>query len=257
LPLTTAVVSFTAQQHLSVVPAVVVLSAGAVLGLAAARARGRQVLRWCGWSALVALVLWAPVLLQQVISADGNLGRLLSYAGSSDRATVGATSAVHQVVNSLGLPPLLGQTEVTGWTLLAQPSALTWFSALAVVAIVAALGLRWRRRNPRQATLAVMVAVVALAGFANGSAVPVGLFEQGRVAFYHWSFALAFFTCLVPGLGLLALAGARLAARAALAPALTSLALAAIIVPAAINPILDRHTNTLRAAHATIASRFV
>ena len=258
LPLATAVVSFTAQQHLSVAPAVVVVTAGAVLGLAAALARRRgEVLRWCGWSALVALVLWAPVLLQQAISTDGNLGRLLTYARNTDDATLGATSALHQIVNSLGLPPLLGRTDLTGSTLLSEPSALTWLSAIAVVAIVAALGLRWRKPSPRQATLALMVVILALAGFANGSSVPVGLFEQGRIAFYHWSFALAFFTCLVLGLGLLALGRAQLAARPTLVPALTSLALVAIIVPAAINPSLDRTSNTLRSAHATIASRFV
>lgn len=257
LPLATAVVSFTAQQHLSVAPAIVVLTASAVLGLIVALMRRPQVIRWCGWSVVVALVLWAPVLLQQVVSPDGNLGRILGYARSGRRATLGATSALYQIANSLGLPPLLGQTAVTGGMLLSPPSALTWFSAVAVVVIVATLGFWWRTRSPRRATLAVMVAVVALAGFANGSSVPVGLFEELRIAFYHWSFAMAFFTWLVLGLGVLELMSSQLATRATLAPALTSLALVAIILPAAINPSLERDSNRLRTANAVLESRYL
>ena len=259
LPLTVAVVSFTAQQHLSVAPAVVVLSAAAGLGLVAALARGRrrQVLHWCGWSALVAVVLWAPVLLQQATSSEGNLRRLASYARSSDRATLGATSALHQLAHTLGLPPLLGQTDLSGWKLLAVPSTFTRLSAAAVLVAIAALGLWWRRRRPRMATLAVMVAILVLAGLANGSSVPVGLLEQGRITFYHWSFALAFFSCLVLGLGVLTVLRRHLFARAAFAPALTSLALVAIVVPAAVNPSLERSTNTLPAAHGYLRSRYV
>jgi hypothetical protein len=256
LPLTTAVVSFTAQQHLSVAPAMVVLGLAAALGVVLARHR-RGAVRACAWSVLVAVAAWSPVLLQQVISADGNLGRLLSYTRNSDRATLGASSALHQIAHALGLPPLLGQTEPSGWKLLASPSALTWCSAVAVVLAVAGLGLWWRRRQPRHATLAAMVGVLVLAGLANGSSVPVGLLEQGRLAFYHWAFALAFFVALVLGLGLYDLARRHLAPRLPLAPALVALALVGIVVPAAINPGLERHTNTLPAAHAYLASRYV
>jgi hypothetical protein len=100
-----------------------------------------------------------------------------------------------------------------------------------------------------------MVAVLLLAGFANGSSVPVGLFEELRIAFYHWSFALAFFTWLVVGLGVLELMSSQLATRATLAAALTSLALVAIIIPAAINPSLERDTNSLTTANAFLESR--
>jgi hypothetical protein len=253
LPLTTGVVSFTAQQHLSAGPSVVVLATGAVIGLVASltvqRRWGdpqtrRQLIRWSGWSGLVALVMWAPVLLDQV-AGEGNLGRLASYVSSTDDDTLGITSAVHQVVHSLGLPPLLGQSEFSGQWLLAPPSLFTWLSAAAVLAVVAALGVHWWRTSPRRTGLAVMVAIAALAGLANGSSVPVG-FEQARPVFYHWSFVLAFFTCLVLGLGALDLAArTKIARRASVAPALTSLALVAIIVPSGLNPALDRGTNTL------------
>jgi hypothetical protein len=258
LPLTTAVVSFTAQQHLSVEPSIVVLTAGALAGLVVwlVRHHGwrdpqvrRQLARASGWSGLVALVMWAPVLLDQV-SDTGNLGRVASYATSNDHDTLGASSAVHQIVHALGLPPLLGQTEFSGQWLLAQPSILTWLTAVAVVAAVAALGARWWRASHRKTGLAIMVAIAALAGLANGSSVPVG-FEQARPAFYHWSFVLAFFTYLVLGLGALDLARRiTTTGRASFPPALISLALLAIIVPSALNPTLDRTTNTLAGTQA-------
>jgi hypothetical protein len=256
LPLTTAVVSFTAQQHLSVGPAVVVLTAGAVTGLVVSLARHghwrnprvrRELTRAGGWSGLVAVVMWAPVLLDQV-SGEGNLGHLAGYLGSGDRETLGISSAVRQIVHSLGLPPLLGQTEFSGRWLLAEPSLFTWLSAPAVLAVVAALGVRWRRSSPRKTKLAIMVGVAALAGLANGSSVPTG-FEQARSVFYHWSFVLAFFTCLVIGLGALDLAR-RIATRPSIAPALAPLALVAIILPSALNPALDRTTNTLEGVQA-------
>jgi hypothetical protein len=252
LPLTTAVVSFTAQQHLSVGPAVVVLTAGAVIGLVATiviqrRWRDQQVrhrlVHAGGWSALVALVMWAPVLVDQ-LARDGNLGHLMSYIRSGDRDTVGITSGVHQVVHTLGLPPLLGQTDFSGQWLLAQPSFFTWLSALGVVAVVAALGVHWWRTSHRKSGLAIMAGLAALAGLANGSSVPG--FERGRPAFYHWSFVLAFLAFLVIGIGVLDFIRNRSFGRQSFViPALTAVVLAAIVIPSAVNPALDRRTNSL------------
>jgi hypothetical protein len=258
LPLTTAVVSFTAQQHLSVEPSIVVLTAGAVAGLMVWLVRHhrwrdppvrRQFARASGWSALVALVMWAPVLLDQV-SDTGNLGRVASYATTNDRDTLGATSAVRQIAHALGLPPLLGQPEFSGQWLLDSPSIFTWLTAAAVTAAVAALGARWWRASRRKTGLAIMVGLAALAGLANGSSIPVG-FEQARPVFYHWSFVLAFFTALVLGLGALDLARrTTTTTRASFAPALACLALLAILIPSALNPTLDRTTNTLDGTQA-------
>ena len=257
LPLATAVVSFAAQQHLAVAPAVVVLTAGAVGGVIIAFLYRRpEVVWWCGWSILVAFVLWGPVLVDQMINPNGNLGRILRFTGSSHRRTLGATSALRQLANALGLPPLLGRTQLTGGMVLSPPSLLTWISAAVVLAVVATLGLRWRTSNPRQATLAVMVGVTALAGFANGSSVPAGSLEESRIAFYHWVFALALFTWLVLGLGVLQPMRLQLAARTGLARVLTALALAAIILPAAVNPSLDRPSNDLESASSFLPRRY-
>jgi hypothetical protein len=264
LPLTVAVVSFAMQQHLSVVPAGLVLTAGAAVGTALSLGRGRRWRQrevrheWARWgvrSALVGLVLWAPVLLQQVLG-DGNVSRLVGFAGT-DRETLGGASALRQVVHALGLPPLLGHTRLTGRSLIVAVPPEGWLSAGAIAAVVAWLGARWWRSRPRQAALAVMVGVAALAGLLTGSTVPVGL-EESRLVLYHWCFVLALFTWLVLGLGVLELAPRRrLTSRRATVPALTALALLAIVVPAGLNPILDRPTNTLIAAHGFLERRFV
>jgi hypothetical protein len=265
LPLSTAVVSFTAQQHLSVAPATVVLSGGAFVGLWVSLARSgrlrrrggrRDVLRWTGWSVVVAVVLWSPVVAEQLFTNDGNLSRLLRYTGG-DRMTVGTASAFRQIAHTLGLPPLLGRRELTGWNLLTTPSLLTWVTAGLVAVVVALLGLRWFRASDRRASLSLIVVIAAVAGFANGSSVPVNMSEQGRLSFYHWSFVLAFFAYLVVGLGVLDVFRGRRAVGSRVGTGLVSVALLAIIVPAAVNPGLDRTTNSLVSAHGYLERRYV
>ena len=56
----------------------------------------------------MAVVVWAPVLVQQAVSADGNLGRLADYARSSDRATLGIASALRQIAHTLGAATAAG-----------------------------------------------------------------------------------------------------------------------------------------------------
>jgi hypothetical protein len=261
LPLATAVVSFTAQQHLSVLPA---LSVGTALGLAAGAvawsrdgswrdgAARRELRRWAGVSAAVALVLWSPILVEQFAPDGGNLTRMVEFAQDSDRPSVGPGSAVYQVVNVLGLPPLLGQTELTGDWLLERPSPLTWVSAGAVVVLLAGLALRWRRSEPRRLALVVMVGVLAVAGLANGASVPESL-EKFRLPLYHWAFPLALMVVLALGLGLADLARRTpLARRPGVRPALAGCAVLAVAVPAVVNPSLDRRSNTMAAAYSPI-----
>jgi hypothetical protein len=261
LPLATAAASFTAQQHLSVVPATAVLVAGG-LGLLAltVRREGRlrrrddraEIIRWTGLSAVVALALWAPVLAQQAFGGQGNLGQMLWFARHGNRETLGYGSAVRQAVHAVGLPPLLGRTDLTGDRLLAAPSVLTWASAAAVLATVAVAGWRWRPTDARRAALAAMVGVVAIAGLVNGSSVPRGL-EQSRLAFYHWTFVLAFLAVVVLALAVVEpLARAVRAGRPRLRPALIGVALVAVAVPALVNPRLDRRTNTAAAAYSPV-----
>jgi hypothetical protein len=260
LPLAVALVSFTAQQHLSVLPAMAVAFAAAIACLLVAwgrdgrwreRARRRDLAVWGGWSTAVGLALWSPVLLEEVIHQPGNLSRMIDFAGSSDRPTMGLASGFRQVAHVLGLPPMLGNTSLRGTWFISTVSPRTCASAIAAALVVAALGWHWRRTQPRRSALAVMVGVVAIGGLANGSSVPEGI-ESWRIAFYHWAFALAFFVTVVLALGAIDLARRWRATRASLRRPALAIALMAIVVPSLVNPTVDRPSNTPRAAYSPV-----
>src|SRR5690606_32681895 len=112
-PLTAAFWTFAAQQHLSVLPAGAVLIAAGVVALAfwIWRLRGagrRRALAWTGAALAVGLVLWAPVLYQEVTGDPGNLTALSQYSGDDQREDLGRRSAVNQLANALGPRPFLG-----------------------------------------------------------------------------------------------------------------------------------------------------
>src|SRR5690606_35045282 len=258
------VASFTAQQHLSVGPATAVVVAGALAVLAVRWARAghhrdpasrRALTRSALGAAAAALVLWAPVLAQQAVRDEGNLGQIARFATRDGDGSLGIGSALRQVAHAVGLPPRLGRADLTGAWLLTPPSVLTWVSAAAVLATVAALWHRWAAAGSPRATLGPMVAVALAAGLVNGSSVPRGP-EQARLAFYHWAFPLVLLVLLVLGLALADLvAGAfspRKARHPALRPVLAGLAVVAVAAPTVVNANLDRRTNTQLAAYAAV-----
>src|SRR5690606_13486452 len=170
LPAAAAAASFTAQQHLSVLPATVILVAGGLaLAVLAWGRNGRwrdpsaraELARWGGAAAAVALVLWSPVLVQEAVGDPGNLSEMLRFARSRHGDTLGPTSALWQVVHAIGLPPLLGRTEVTGVWLISRPSVAAIASAAGVAAWLALLWSRWRASDRRRAALVATTALVA------------------------------------------------------------------------------------------------
>jgi hypothetical protein len=260
LPLATAVVSFTAQQHLAAVPATLVLCVGG-LGLGAflwrrdGRSRHpancRDLRRAATLSGIVALVLWSPVLLQQLFGNSGNLSEMFWFARHGNSETVGLGSAFRQVAHASGLPPVLGRTDATGAMMLGAPALVTWLSAAFVLVAVGVLSARHRDDRPR-ALLGAMVGVLVLAGLVNGSSVPEGL-EKLRLTFYHWAFPLGFMIVLVLGLGATdALASARLVSRRAVRAGLAAVTVVVVASVGVISPQLDRRQNTAAAAYAAV-----
>lgn len=257
LPLTTVVVSFATQQHLSLGPAMAILAVTAVVGLAvvwrrrrawADRAERRRV----GWllavSAGVGLLAWLGPLYQQFTARNGNLTALVTFASDSGRKSAGFSLAVRQVAHALGWPPFLGDRDASGYDLLAPVSAGTAVAAIAVLAALTVAAVRWRRSEPRRALLVVMVGVLIVCGLVNGSNVPLSV-ERGRIAFYHWVWPLLLFATLallLAAAGLLAPAWARaqrMAPRVATSTAY-GVGLIAIVLPSVVNIGLDRPTNS-------------
>lgn len=194
LPLATFWVSFTAQQHLAVLPATALLTGVGVVGcLLLERRRLRRMVPWMALSAGVAGLMWLPVVAQELFGTEGNLSQLREFTGHSDRPKLGIDTAFEQVVHTLGLPPLLGQAHLEGGWFFRPISPFTWLTATLVAVVLVVAGVRWARAGRRRATaLSVMALAAALAGLVNGSSVPIGI-EQYRLPFYHWAFVLTFF----------------------------------------------------------------
>ncbi|MCU1370448.1 MAG: hypothetical protein JWO77_1642 [Ilumatobacteraceae bacterium] len=202
-PLTVAFWSFAAQQHLSVLPAAAVLAGAGGLAVvwwiwrAPADRRGAA-LGWTGAAVAVGLLLWSPVIYQQLTGHPGNLTALSTYSGDAQREDLGPRSAVSQLANALGPRPFLGRSSPKGWDLVAHRSALGVALTLALVGGIVLAGAWWRRREPKFLAAVAMLGVLGVAALVTGMNIPDSP-EQGRLNFYHWAFALSFFELLVLG----------------------------------------------------------
>lgn len=232
LPLATGVLSFGVQMHLSVGPTMLVLGLVALVGVIVAWWRagvvrnataGLRAIRIGATSVVIGVVLWAPVILQQLFGKSPNLTALVRYASDSSVENKGRASALYQLANVLGWPPLLGRTNLHGFHLLNPPGTVSRLTAAMVLGVLVVAGARWWEESrpdgdgsPRSADastaahrrllLVVMVGVLMVAGYLNGSRVPVGL-EEARIVFYHWIWPLSFFVTLVVALLTWELAG--------------------------------------------------
>lgn len=264
LPLTAVWVSFTAQQHLSVLPALAVLTVVPVVGcVVLERARRRELTRWGGIAAVLALVMWLPVIGQELFGRRGNLSELRDFSSHAERDSVGMRASVDQLVNTLGWPPFLGKTTLTGQWWFTRPSTTTRMTAVLVVVLLGFAAFRWYRAGDRRrVALVALAGVAAVGGLISGASVPEGI-EKFRMAFFHWAFVLMFF--VVTGLVLLAadLLAPVLARVRALGDGwprtllVSAVPLLVIVVPAVVNPSLDRPTNTLRTAYAPVTRQML
>ena len=202
-PLAVGVWSYAAQQHLSILPASAVVAVAGAGGLAWWLWRGgvdprRTQLAFLGGGVLTGLVLWAPVLYEELTGDPGNLTALSDYSGDDQRQDLGLRSAFSQVSHVLGPRPFLGRSTPRGWDLVAHQSTLAVVLTLGVVLGALAVGAWWRRTERGLVAAVLMVGVLAVAGLVTGTNIPDSP-EQGRLNFYHWAFALSFFELLVFG----------------------------------------------------------
>ncbi len=201
-PLAAAVWSYAAEQHLSILPASAVVAGIAVVGAAwwiwrrDPQLSRRAQAAWVAAAGAVGVVLWWPVWWQQLTGHPGNISALASYSGDSTRQDLGARSAVGQVARVLGPRPFLGRSGVVGWDLVAHvPFGLALAGIVVVLGVVAA-GTWWARDDHRLVAAGLVLGALVVAGLATGTNIPDSP-EQGRLAFYHWAFALSFFEVVV------------------------------------------------------------
>ncbi|HEV7760899.1 MAG TPA: hypothetical protein VGO78_17965 [Acidimicrobiales bacterium] len=262
LPLAVGVVSFTALQHLSVLPALAVMVAiGGALMLwlvvvpgfrSAPREERRRLWLWGGGAALVAFVLWLPVLVQNLVGTAPNLEALVRFSASSKRPKLGYSTALKHVAHVLGLPPVLGRTELQGSWLFTGVAPGTWLSAAAVLGLVGFAVWRWRTTHPAWARLGMMTLALVVAGVVGSATVPEGQ-EQARLVFYHWIFPLVAFVVLVVGLLVWDLVegpvGGLVGRWSWARPLGFAAALVVVVVPALVNPQLTRWSSSTYAAY--------
>lgn len=194
LPATAFVFAFVAQQHLALVGMAGGLAlwtgVGVVLAVVAWRRSGEaRPWAWISGAVAVTFVAWLPVLVDQV-AGSGNLGRIATFAGSSDRPTLGLLAGIRQVVRAVGVPPLWVRTDLTGDDLHVPLSVPAWLAGLAVLGALLAIAVGDRHRSPARSRLAATALVVALLGAVTGSNVPASV-EAARLNLYRWTFVLA------------------------------------------------------------------
>jgi hypothetical protein len=174
LPVTVLVASFVVQAHFSLgLPAVgALLVALGGLGISLARMRRpgdhairRGVKRWLLAALAVALVCWAPTLIDQAVHRPGNLVSVVR-AASADDPNVPASDGWHALSRALGIRPWWLRPPLTSpqrfFEVVGTPPRLAVGSCvllLSAISIIALLGLRWRR--PDVTTAAVLSLVVA------------------------------------------------------------------------------------------------
>lgn len=260
--------------------------AAVVPGLFAWRARAAlqprftalaQFVGWAGAAVVVGLLLWSPMLTQEVQGDPGNLSNLVDLTLNDERPTLGTSSAIDQVTHVIGLPPLLGRTDLapnSAHELVDEaPSTATTASAVAVLALLAFLAVRWHRKAPEKQSLVIWAGVLMVVGIVNGSSVVTSV-ERWRMVLYHWIWSLTLFTTLALALGAIdgiralssyrsplwkaKLNPTRLKALVPAArPALASVALLAIAVPSVVNSGLDRPSNELNSFRVQVERRYI
>lgn len=209
LPLTALVASYTAQTHLSLVIATIVLVVAASAGLMMAQPRrspsadpATSVRRkpWVLGSLAVTLLCWSGPLLDQAFNRPGNLGRILQTATAGQR-TEGVIWGWHALVRTVGLVPWWLQVPPMPVSfgrvleLSSAPDAVGVISSALVVGgllVVSAVGLRRRHADlviPAVLALGLNAAVVAVAAQIPANqelASDRSLYFASAVGMYSW-----------------------------------------------------------------------
>lgn len=288
LPLGVLFGSWVAQQHLAIVvpsATLVLFAVAGVVALAVVRRRARtapssvadpeaageagddpivldppRLWPWVSGAVALGLVLWSPVLWQQVTGSPGNLTAIAEYQQVSDTPSLGPMAAFRLAVRTAGFPPLLTRADLTGRSFVLGP--LQPFEVLIGVAsyaaLVATVVVAWARRRSL-ALLALTTLVLAAAGAYNGSTIPNSI-ESFRINFYRTAFVVAWLTWLVLGWAGALAVRSLLARRDQRVPALLprlapALALVVMVVPTVANLTTTSYNDGRRDQDGFVAMR--
>jgi hypothetical protein len=202
LPLTAIVASYAAQQHLAGTLLVAILVVAATLTLAVDVVRRsrrgdttvvRTIRPWLLAALAVAVICWAPPLLDELKGRPGNLTAIFKFARDNDRPTVGVRSAIDQIMNAVAPPTILIKTDSTGFTFVEKVGALRLAGGAIVAALLVAVVVTGFRRHRALARLSGVSLVLLFGALLTGSNVPMST-EISRVALFRWGWTAAFLT---------------------------------------------------------------
>ena len=169
LPVAVIAASWVVQAHVVYLPMTAVLAAGtAVLCVLDHRRRDEQERRRFArgrrpaliWAATVGLLLSLPMLIDQV-TGTGNLGRMLTFAGSEGQ---GLRVGVRAVIAALGAPPAWLRERNDPFILLRGPSALDLVGFVVTVGLFSLVYAAARRRADRKTENLLQAALLSLSG---------------------------------------------------------------------------------------------
>lgn len=188
LPWAAAMASFLAQIELLFVGPAIVLVLTGVVGLAWHRWQHRRtdqppLLRPLLWSTAMSVVVWTPVVIQELRGEPGNLSLLLdSLGGQEDRA--GWSFVWGNLVAQLQLPPVWLRRASSPFDVGFEPSPAAIASAVVVGLLLLVLtvrAVRWPAARPTVATLLITTWAVLLGAVLNLSIVP----EDGAIGLQY------------------------------------------------------------------------
>jgi hypothetical protein len=214
LPVTVAVASFAAQCQFAFVPPALAVLAVALGALAVAALRRRSEGRLWPWllgAAGAGAVCWSLPLYDQIVRT-GNLGLAVKVASVS-KPTLGLAAGWHAVVRAVGIPPWWLRVPNTPFDRLADvrtpPGTLAVVSGVAVLALlglIAGLGLRRRRGDVASAAVIGLALCAALASVAAFTPTRPSLVTSLGYTMW-WGSAAGMWAWLVAGWGVVTLFG--------------------------------------------------
>jgi hypothetical protein len=240
LPLLAVTASYVVQVHFAyVVPALAALAV-AIAGLALyGRARPiRELRRWVAAALALALVCWAPPLIDQAVHRPGNL--VLTYRLTTDgHAKAGFEPGWNTVSRAIGVVPWWAKRVRTPTERVLEPLEVTALRSLSAAAVLALLGgllaiASRRRRRDLSAALALALVLVLSMGVV-AAALPTGTLGLTALSYVLvWTVPAGMWVWLAAGWSawsLLAERGLALPrSRSVLAAGLAGLGVAAVLV---------------------------
>jgi hypothetical protein len=181
MPVVVAAASFVSQTHLGLLPCAVAATGCAVVAGCVSARRGngdaapasRSTWFWLGASALVAIVLWLPPMVQEIRTADGNLSKIARFFIVQDPTDAGIplTETVTVWTMMMSAPARPGLSFPTGRGF---PRVVSGWMTAAIVAVVMLLVVAgsWAGRSGRRVEawccrLCAMLSIVAFVAIAR------------------------------------------------------------------------------------------